>query len=75
MSYYGAAKRMKAMAFLPGTPYALITERKGERVREVGRTPMPHHVREIAERGDGSVWLLEDGKEVGAGRLLRLAPR
>jgi glucose/arabinose dehydrogenase len=47
----------------------------GEQAREVSRTPMPHRVREIVEREDGSVWLLEDGKEPGAGRLLRLAPR
>jgi glucose/arabinose dehydrogenase len=47
----------------------------GERAREVARTPMPHRVREIVEREDGSVWLLEDGRETGAGRLLRLEPR
>jgi glucose/arabinose dehydrogenase len=46
----------------------------GERAREVARTPMPHRVREIVEREDSSVWLLEDGKERGAGRLLRLSP-
>lgn len=46
----------------------------GEKAREVARTPMPHRVREIVEREDGSVWLLEDGQERGAGRLLRLSP-
>lgn len=46
----------------------------GERAREVGRYPLEHRIREIAERDDGSVWLLEDRKESGAGRLLRLAP-
>lgn len=35
---------------------------------------MPRRVREIEEREDGSIWLLEDGREDGAGRLLRLTP-
>jgi glucose/arabinose dehydrogenase len=48
---------------------------EGERAREVARHPMPHRVREIEEREDGSIWLLEDGKESGAGRLLKLTPR
>jgi glucose/arabinose dehydrogenase len=47
---------------------------QGESAREVSRMPMPHRVREIVEREDGSVWLLEDGEEAGAGRLLRLSP-
>ena len=47
----------------------------GEKAREVARVPMDHRVRNIAEREDGSVWVLEDGEEAGAGRLLRLSPR
>lgn len=47
---------------------------EGEKAREVGRYPMEHRIREIEEREDGSVWLLEDGKESGAGRLLKLMP-
>lgn len=47
---------------------------EGEQAREVARTPMPHRIREVAEREDGSVWLLEDGREPGGGRLLRLTP-
>jgi glucose/arabinose dehydrogenase len=46
----------------------------GGRVREEARHPMPYRVREITEREDGSIWLLEDGVEPGAGRLLRLEP-
>jgi aldose sugar dehydrogenase len=46
----------------------------GGRVREEARHPMPYRVREITERDDGSIWLLEDGVEPGAGRLLRLEP-
>jgi glucose/arabinose dehydrogenase len=47
----------------------------GEKAREVARVPMPHRIREIEEREDGSIWLLEDGKEGGAGRLLKLTPK
>jgi glucose/arabinose dehydrogenase len=47
----------------------------GARAREVARSPMPHRLREIVERDDGSIWLLEDGREAGAGRLLKLSPR
>jgi glucose/arabinose dehydrogenase len=46
----------------------------GEKAREVARTPMPHRIREVEEREDGSIWLLEDGQEAGAGRLLKLSP-
>ena len=48
---------------------------EGEKAREVARHPMPHRVREIEEREDGSIWLLEDGRENGAGRLLKLTPK
>lgn len=48
---------------------------EGEKAREVARHPMPNRVREIEEREDGSIWLLEDGKDAGAGRLLKLTPR
>ena len=47
----------------------------GEQAHEVARYPMAHRLRDIAQREDGSIWLLEDGKEGGAGRLLRLTPR
>lgn len=46
----------------------------GETAREVARYPMEHRIREVEEREDGSIWLLEDGKEGGAGRLLKLSP-
>jgi len=47
----------------------------GEKAREVARHPMEHRIREIVEREDGSVWLLEDGDEAGASRLLHLSPQ
>jgi len=46
----------------------------GDKAREVARYQMAHRIRDIVERDDGSIWLLEDGKEAGAGHLLRLAP-
>jgi glucose/arabinose dehydrogenase len=48
---------------------------EGEKAREVARYPMAHRIREVEEREDGSIWLLEDGKESGAGRLLKLMPK
>ena len=47
---------------------------EGEQAREVARYPMEHRIREVEEREDGSIWLLEDGKESGGGRLLKLEP-
>ncbi len=46
----------------------------GETAREVSRTPVQHRIREVEQGPDGAVWLLEDGKEEGAGRLLKLTP-
>lgn len=45
---------------------------EGETAREVARHPMEHRIRDIAQGPDGAVWLLEDGREAGAGRLLKL---
>jgi hypothetical protein len=36
---------------------------------------MDNRIRDIVEREDGSIWLLEDGDEKGASRLLRLSPK
>ena len=47
---------------------------EGERAREVSRTPVSNRIRDIKQSPDGTVWLLEDGKESGAGRLLKLVP-
>ena len=47
----------------------------GGTAREVARVPMKHRIRDVAEREDGSVWLLEDGRETGGGRLLKLMPQ
>jgi glucose/arabinose dehydrogenase len=48
---------------------------EGEQAREVERYDMGQRIREVEQGPDGAVWLLEDGKEAGAGRLLRLSPR
>lgn len=47
----------------------------GNAAREIARHPTDHRIRDLAEAPDGSIWLLEDGKERGAGRLLRITPR
>lgn len=47
----------------------------GETAREVSRVPMEHRIREVEQGPDGAIWLLEDGKEAGAGRLLKLTPQ
>ena len=36
--------------------------------------PMEHRIREPEEGPDGAIWLLEDGRRDGAGRLLKLTP-
>ena len=45
-----------------------------DRAYEVARHPMPNRIREIEEREDGSVWLLEDGPKTSGGWLWRLVP-
>ena len=44
----------------------------GARAREAERYALPRRIRAIAERGDGTLFALEDRK---GGRLLRLSPR
>ncbi len=46
----------------------------GESAREVTRYPMVNPIRAIAQRDDGSIWLLEDGKGNPSAKLLRLSP-
>ncbi len=47
----------------------------GEQAREVERYDLGERIREVEQGPDGAIWLLEDGKDAGAGRLLRLSPR
>jgi glucose/arabinose dehydrogenase len=46
----------------------------GDHATEVARHPFDHRIREIRQGPDGAIWLLEDGEEASAGRLLRLTP-
>jgi glucose/arabinose dehydrogenase len=46
----------------------------GTKAREVARYPMTQRIRDIDQREDGTLWLLEDGEDKGAGRLLKLTP-
>lgn len=43
----------------------------GPKAREIQRIDLGTRVREVVERGDGTVWVLTDGHD---GRLLKLAP-
>ena len=44
----------------------------GESAREVERYPLDHRLREIREAPDGTIWLLEDGKDA---KLRKLSPK
>jgi aldose sugar dehydrogenase len=46
----------------------------GETAHEAERFAMGMRIREVAQGHDGAVWLLEDGRRGGGGRLLRLDP-
>jgi aldose sugar dehydrogenase len=46
----------------------------GERAREVERYAMGQRIRTVVEAPDGALWVLEDQRRGGSGRLLRLTP-
>jgi len=50
-------------------------ELDGERAREAERYDMGVRIRSVVEGADGALWVLEDGKRGGTGRLLRLTPK
>ncbi|GHA72364.1 PQQ-dependent sugar dehydrogenase [Cognatilysobacter bugurensis] len=47
----------------------------GASAREAERWDMGTRIREVEQGPDGAVWLLEDGKRGGNGRLLKLTPK
>lgn len=47
----------------------------GDSAREAERYAMGARIREVEQGPDGTIWLLEDGKAPGNGRLLKLTPR
>ena len=47
----------------------------GERAREVERYDMGVRIRTVVEGADGALWVLEDGRRGGTGRLLKLTPK
>lgn len=49
-------------------------EFEGDRAREAERFPMGRRIREVEQGPDGSIWLLEDGRQGGNGWLLKLTP-
>lgn len=46
----------------------------GEAASEVQRFDMQRRIREVEQRPDGAIWLLEDGTRDGGGWLLKLTP-
>ena len=47
----------------------------GTNARKADQWPMGERIREPEEGPDGAIWLLEDGRQQGKGRLLKLTPR
>ncbi|MEX2496771.1 MAG: PQQ-dependent sugar dehydrogenase [Woeseia sp.] len=64
-------------AFLGGmSARALVrVEFNGDTASEAERFDMGQRIREVEQGPDGAIWLLEDGREEDAGRLLKLTPR
>lgn len=50
----------------------IIVDTESKPVREIQRLNMKHRIRDIYPAHDGSIWVLEDGKNAG---LLRLLPK
>jgi aldose sugar dehydrogenase len=53
---------------------ALIRVAQGTSARKGDQWPMGERIREPEEGPDGAIWLLEDGRRGGQGRLLKLTP-
>lgn len=49
-------------------------ELETDKARELGRHSFEQRLREVVEGPDGAIWVLEDGRGGGTGRLLRLTP-
>ena len=47
----------------------------GDKAREVGRYDMDARIRSVVEGPDGALWVLEDERGDGGGRLLKLTPK
>lgn len=55
-----------------GSEGLVRVEFDGAAAREAERFPMGERIREVEEGPDGAIWILEDGEDEDAGRLLRL---
>lgn len=65
------AWRGQALIAALGVPGLVRVSITGETAREEARYQLDRRIRAIAERKDGSIWLLEDGEE---GHLFKLTP-
>jgi aldose sugar dehydrogenase len=66
--------KWRGNAFIGGlSSKALVRiEFDGERAREAERFEMGQRIREVEQGPDGAIWLLEDERDGGGGRLLKL---
>ncbi|HVL77786.1 MAG TPA: PQQ-dependent sugar dehydrogenase [Sphingomicrobium sp.] len=69
--------RWRGNAFVPGLSGQNLVrvELDGERAREAERWGMNARIRAVEQGPRGEIYLLEDGRSPGKGRLLRLEPR
>lgn len=66
----------KGDAFLPGLSGQnfVRVDLNGDQARKAGEWDMDARIRAVDEGPDGAIYLLEDGRSPGQGRLLRLTP-
>ena len=58
-----------------GSPDGFRVDVDGTNARKGDQWSMGERIREPEEGPDGAIWLLEDGRREGRGRLLKLTPR
>ena len=71
----GGTERGNALAAGLSAKALVRIELDGERAREVERYDMGVRIRAVVEGADGALWVLEDGRRGGTGRLLKLTPK
>lgn len=67
----------KGSAFIGGLSSKALVRVKldGENAAKADQWDMGVRIREVEQSGDGAIWLLEDEKAGGKGRLLKLTPK
>ena len=78
MIYSGAMfPRWRGDAFIGGLSSRSLVrvDLDGDRAAKGDQWPMGARIREVEQGPDGAIWVLEDGGEGSAGRLLKLTPK